>query len=53
MIVRRKTWLYRTHESLVAKRIVFGLPVSKKYVEEYVLQQFKKIVVEIWANDTH
>jgi hypothetical protein len=49
MIVRRKEWTYRTHDALMAKSIVFSRPVTRQYVIDYVLRNFNKLIVEIWA----
>ena len=49
MIVRRKVWVYRTHDSILAQRIEFSKPVTKNEVATHVLRVLKKIVVEIWS----
>ena len=49
MIVRRKVWLYRTHDTLLAKPVEFSRAVTKKEVEAWVLATYRKIVVELWS----
>lgn len=49
MIVRRKVWVYRTHDELLAQRIEFAKPVTKNEAATHILRTLKKIVVEIWS----
>lgn len=49
MIARRKVWLYRTHDSLLAQRIEFSRAVTRKEAEALILKHYKKIVVELWS----
>ena len=50
MIVRRKVWLYRTHDEMIARRIEFPRPVTRREAAHHILKKLKKIVVEIWSS---
>ena len=49
MIVRRKVWLYRTHDSLLAQRVEFTRAVTKKEAVALIMKHYKKIAVELWG----
>ena len=49
MIARRKVWLYRTHDSLLAQRVEFNRAVTKKEAIALILKHYKKIAVELWS----
>ena len=50
MIARRRTWIYRTHDSNLARPITFTRAVTRKEAEALILKHYKKIVVELWSS---
>ena len=48
MIVRRRNWTHIALGMKAAKPLVFGRPVTKREVHDYIVNQLKKIPQKIW-----